>query len=252
MSNERDERGALLAPLADAYEPTGADERRVLASIQGALAAGATVASSATVRAEPARAPAPAPAPATAGKGKKLLFAGLSCAAIATFGGLALRTSDSGAVGPAPRAETASVDVAPSAERAEPEGTPAIPSISIDALPEAGVKPVNPPAPSVAPAAVPVAPAADADTLEREARILADARRARQADDAERALGLLDQHAREFPMGLLASDRAAERIVVLCALGRRAEASREAEMFLKGRPKGPLTRRVEMSCAGKP
>ena len=114
------------------------------------------------------------------------------------------------------------------------------------------MKPVNPPAATTAPAVVAVAPAADPDTLEREARILADARRARQADDAERALALLDQHAREFPTGWLASDRAAERIVVLCALGRRAEAVREAAIFLKGRPRGPLTRRVEMSCVGQP
>ena len=91
-----------------------------------------------------------------------------------------------------------------------------------------------------------------ADTLEREARILADARRARQSGNGEEALALLDEHARVFPSGWLASDRDAERILVLCSLGRRDQAVREAAAFLAGRPKGPLTRRVELSCAGQP
>ncbi len=63
-------------------------------------------------------------------------------------------------------------------------------------------------------------------------------------------LALLDEHARTFPNGFLASDRAAEHIVVLCGLGRQDEAAREAKAFLAGRPEGPLTRRVTMSCAG--
>ena len=47
-------------------------------------------------------------------------------------------------------------------------------------------------------------------------------------------------------------ERIAERIVVLCTVGRRAEAAREAKSFLDGRPKSPLTRRVEASCAVEP
>jgi len=47
------------------------------------------------------------------------------------------------------------------------------------------------------------------------------------------------------------ADRAAERIIVLCSLGRRAEAVEQATVFLRSRPKSPLTRRVEASCAGE-
>ena len=70
--------------------------------------------------------------------------------------------------------------------------------------------------------------------------------------DAAQGLALLDEHAQTFPKGFLAGDRAAERIVVLCGLGRRDEAVREAKVFLAGRPEGPLTRRVTMSCGGEP
>jgi RNA polymerase sigma-70 factor (ECF subfamily) len=88
------------------------------------------------------------------------------------------------------------------------------------------------------------------DTLAEEARLLAEARRAVRAGDVPRALTLLDEHARVFPNGWLVDDRAAERIVVLCHLGRQEEAVREATIFLSGRPESPLTHRVATSCAG--
>ena len=90
---------------------------------------------------------------------------------------------------------------------------------------------------------------APADTLGRETQLLSSARAAEKGGNPDKALALLDEHARLFPNGWLANDCVAERIVVLCSVGRRAEAVREAKAFLDGRPKSPLTRRVEASCA---
>jgi hypothetical protein len=237
----------VLGPLADAYEPTDADAERVFAKIQAALGPAAVAAAATTT--SPASASTPSAPPTTAagaGFGKKAVFVGLSCAALALFGTFAA-TRSSGTSTPvaAPSVSEAPAVNAPE-KKLEAETAPAIPSVSVDSLPTAATA-VAPP--KAAPVATTVS-AQPSDTLEREARLLADARQARQSGDGNRALALLDEHARTFPSGWLASDRAAERIVVLCGLGRRDEAVREANVFLNGRPKGPLTRRVELSCAG--
>jgi hypothetical protein len=93
-------------------------------------------------------------------------------------------------------------------------------------------------------AAVPV------DALERETNLLREANHARNDGRWPDALRLLDQHAREFPRGVLADERAVEHVVVLCRLGRDEEAKREAEAFLAARPKSLLRGRIESTCAG--
>ncbi|MBX3263132.1 MAG: hypothetical protein KF782_25885 [Labilithrix sp.] len=240
---------SLLGPLADAYEPTAADADRVLARIQASLGPpSAPPSGDEPAPAKPAASSSARPA-GVVGTGKKALVVGLSCAALALVGAFVMTRSRDGAEGAAaPDVSPATAPALPPAPEVsgEGEGAPAIPSVSVDSLPSArastnGAAKPTPAAPASAP---------PADTLEREARLLADARRARQAGDGSRALSLLDEHARTFPDGWLASDRAAERVVVLCGLGRREEAVREAAAFLDGRPKGPLTRRVETSCAG--
>lgn len=273
MSTEP-EKKSLLAPLADAYEPNQADAERVFARIQASLlASGAAVppASSALPPAAPAPAAAPAApaapvAAAGARAGKSLALLGLSVFVLAIVGGAVVKQMQSEDARPVPTV-TAPAPVAPSPVIAETNPaprevttatTPAIPSISVDSLPSANVVPRGATPGPIAlataspeePAPAPSAPAAD--TLEKEARLLAEARRAVQRGEGTRALALLDEHARDYPKGWLASDRAAEHIAVLCSLGRRDEAVREAKVFLEGRPKGPLTRRVTMSCAGEP
>ena len=85
-------------------------------------------------------------------------------------------------------------------------------------------------------------------TLVAETRLLRDADTALRVGDAGRALALLDQHAREFPSGVLAEERAAERILALCKLGRASDARVEATRFLTERPRSPLAGRVRSSC----
>ncbi|MBX3211068.1 MAG: hypothetical protein KF850_03470 [Labilithrix sp.] len=244
---------SLLGPLADAYEPTAADADRVFARLQASL--GQPSAAPSVDEPAPAkpsvspRAPRSARPSGAAGAGKKAIFVGLSCAALVLVGAFAMTRSPEAADGlAAPPASTSAFVPAARGPSLEPssegEGAPAVPSVSVDSLPSAPVRTSGPAKPTLAPAAT------ASDTLEREARLLADARQARQAGDETRALAFLDEHARTFPNGWLAGDRAAERVVVLCGLGRREEALREATVFLDGRPKGPLTRRVETSCAG--
>ena len=68
------------------------------------------------------------------------------------------------------------------------------------------------------------------------------------AGDAARALTLFDQHAREYPHGILAEERAAERIAALCALGREAEAREAGAAFLRDHRRSPLSARVRGLC----
>ena len=256
MSTQDNEKSSLLAPVIGAYEPTDADADRIFAKIEATLDA-----------APPSRAPAPA---STALWSRAGLVAGLSCVALAVATGVVLQTErgDSSPRGVA-RADgvaaladetppSAPSVVAPVAEpntlaRVETNADAPLPSVSVDTLPNLAAAPATAETSRKPAASAPSslrAPAPAADTLEKEARLLADARRASQSGAGDRALALLDEHARTFPNGWLASERDAERILVLCRLGRRAEATRAAAAFLDGRPKGPLTRRVELSCAG--
>lgn len=220
-----------LARLADAYEPSDAEIERQLAKIQATLAK-----------------PSAAASPAT-----KALVIGITCASLAFLGASYLSH-----VQERPRAADVSMASVPSALAPAPPGansdvaepadsSRAMPSADVASLPSVAsvlAKKIAPPPPQ-APSSAP------SDTLEREARLLADAVRANERGEGERALEILERHARLFPNGSLVNERAAERIMVLCSLGKREVAKREARVFLDGRPKGPLAHRVETSCASE-
>lgn len=248
MSIDPGNKPSLLAAFAEEYELEDADADRLIARIQTSLAQDAAAGSS-----------SPSPSVSAArgsGVGKSLLLIGASCLALATVGAAVLYPSSKS--DPASAKVTSSPSVPAQANeppRREAESTTATPSITVDSLPN--VAPASPSqgndakkAPVASSSASPAAPgAASADTLGRETQLLTSARAAVKSGNPETALALLDEHARLFPNGWLANDRVAERIVVLCSVGRRAEAVREAKAFLDGRPKSPLTRRVEASCA---
>jgi hypothetical protein len=96
------------------------------------------------------------------------------------------------------------------------------------------------------PAPEPAGPA----TVSAEAELLRRADAARKAGDASRALDLLDEHRARFPTGILVQEREAERVVVLCALGRTGDAHVAAAAFLRDWPRSPLAGRVRGSCGG--
>jgi hypothetical protein len=99
----------------------------------------------------------------------------------------------------------------------------------------------------LAPRPLPAPPLAN---VADEARLLREAHAALSTGDAAHALALLDEHARAHPAGALAEERDAERVVVLCKLGRASEARTEARRFLAGRPDSPLAAGVRASCGG--
>ena len=246
---EPEEKPSLLAALADEYELDDAGADRLIAKIETAVAQDAGAAS------------ASAKAARGSGMGKNLLLIGASCLALATAGSLVVYTP-SDTQSPKPNVTSPSpVHELVNESPREVENVSVTPSITVESLPSAPPEAPSPAAPTSdarkTPGTSTSAPsgasaAASADTLGRETALITSARAALKAGDSEKALELLGEHARLFPNGWLANDRIAERIVVLCSVGRRAEAAREAKSFLEGRPKSPLTRRVEASCAVEP
>jgi hypothetical protein len=91
---------------------------------------------------------------------------------------------------------------------------------------------------------------APANVLGSEARLLRDALTAMQAGDGERALLLLDEHASRFPKGSMRGERMAERVLILCGLGRADVARGEASRFLSEFSETALAPRVRASCGG--
>jgi hypothetical protein len=87
--------------------------------------------------------------------------------------------------------------------------------------------------------------------VEAEVSLLGEAQRALRAHDEQRALALLEDHARRFPSGALGEEREATRVAALCALGRAAEAGAAADRFLVAFPGSPLTARVLHACGDR-
>ncbi len=255
MSIDPKKEASLLAPLADAYGPTPAQAARLLAKLEAAVAQ--DVEGAAASNEAPRSSAEPAVRPS---ERKGMLLGGLSCLglALAILGGVFMSRASSTQPAVVPAAVVSSPAApTPEAPRDDEDQTPAVPSISAHALPSATVLVRREPEKklsaiaSSAPSETGEPKRPSDDTLDREARLLANARRLRNSGDDTRALGSLDEHAREFPHGLLESERMAERVVVLCNLGRKDEAVREAARFLERHPKGALARRVETSCAGE-
>ena len=92
-------------------------------------------------------------------------------------------------------------------------------------------------------------PAQSSVSVAEEARLLREADAALRSGDAARAAGLLADHARQFPHGVLAEERDAQRVLVLCAAGQEDDARAEASRFLRAYPESPLAGRVRLACA---
>jgi RNA polymerase sigma-70 factor (ECF subfamily) len=87
-----------------------------------------------------------------------------------------------------------------------------------------------------------------ASALDSETRLVRAGLAALHAGDPARALSLFDEHARTYPQGILADERAVERVVSLCELGRVPEARAAALLFLRDHGASPLSARVRASC----
>jgi hypothetical protein len=269
---------ALLDLARGGHEPTDEDRTRLRGRLAARLgvAAGLTLAST-TIAASSSGAAAVAGGGAVATAAKVL--AGL--AVLTAIGGGSVAYFR--AVGSAPRQAVASSPVSHSVvQTAETHGTVAVPvAPPSPRLPEAAESPPATAAGS-SPAlqAIPVSPKAVAappvlsaptsrsassapveplqsppavgpasTTLEAETRLLLAGIAALHAGDAVRALAFFDEHARDYPSGVLAEERAVERILALCSLGRSDDVRAAASAFLAAHPGSPLAPRVRASCA---
>ena len=82
----------------------------------------------------------------------------------------------------------------------------------------------------------------------QELALIQSATRALHRGAPARALGVLGEHARRFPSGVLAEERRALRVLSLCELGRTSEGVRERDRFLARHPRSPLAERVRAAC----
>ncbi len=91
-------------------------------------------------------------------------------------------------------------------------------------------------------------PAASASALAAEAALLQRVQTALATGAPAAALLQLEQHAREFPAGVLVQEREALRVVALCAAGREPEGRAEAATFLRAHAGSVLAERVRGAC----
>ena len=92
-------------------------------------------------------------------------------------------------------------------------------------------------------------PRVTASALQEETRALAAVQQALRDEQPQKALELLESQERSFPNGSLQAERAAARVLALCA-GHRVSAARAAAAeFLKNYPESPIANRVRQSCA---
>ena len=113
---------------------------------------------------------------------------------------------------------------------------------------------VTPPAVPVVPASKPsvVSKAARRDNLEAEMRWVRAADAALRGGDVGLALSLLNQHAHEFPNGVLAEEREGLRVVAGCQGGVSPVVERAAHRFLQRAPRSLLAGRVRAACPALP
>jgi len=232
-----DEGRRIVDEARAAYGPSDEDRARVGASLSLRLTAAVGAASAATG----ASSAAATPAGLLAGKG-----AVLGLAALVVIGGASAGYwwSRSEARPRAPAAARAgSAPVAAPDQLGQP--TAALPAAEPEAEPPRRASHSRPAA------RVPGAKAAPSEAgpdVAGEIALLGEAQRALASGQPEKALVLLDRHAREFPHGSLGQERAAARIIALCALGRVTTARAEAAAFLARSPGSPLAERVRAAC----
>lgn len=81
-----------------------------------------------------------------------------------------------------------------------------------------------------------------------ELELIDDALSSLRDHNAKRSLSLLAQHEKQYPDGMLATERRGLRVLALCALGDRVRAARERAAYLSTAAQTPLAERVRRTC----
>jgi hypothetical protein len=242
----------LLRLVRDADEPRESDERRVRRSLLRRLAVGASF-TAAGVGAVPSAA-----ALSLGVVGKTVV--GVASLAVVFGTWHAIQVAEGPRRTPAPVASgSLGAAAAPAPASRADSGDPSRAG-STDAAPLAPVARTAVDAPSAAPmrpapssldVATPAATAGrrDApDTLREETASLRQAQAALRAGAPGQALALIEAQERRFTDGALAPERAAARILALCALARVDEAREQVQRFERQWPRSPLLARVRSAC----
>lgn len=272
---------ALLDLARDGHEPTRSDRARVRAALVAKLGVGTGLAmtastSTATTSATGTVGPT-APSAATAGFAAKAWGVVAFVAVVGGGGALAYRATQR------PNTASAALRLPPAVRPTEPSAPPAPmeppPAVSPLAVPRLTTpKPLDgtsdipaarsAPREKARPNAAPIGAAAvttrvetslnpsspdtlpplNPTTLEAETRLARAGIAALRGGNPAGALDLFDEHARSYPNGALAEERAAERIAALCDLDRVDEANRAAAAFIREHPSSPLVARVSAGC----
>jgi hypothetical protein len=245
---------ALLAEAGAQHDPSSQQLDRGLDALHATLAfsapliAASAVSASASSSVAPAAQTAAAAVKVTALQTAASAFSGgalvgakavklylVTAAVIGSVGTVAVWRSAPAA---APRART----VESAAER-QPDVRMALPVKA----PEQ-VEPSEPvPQPVAAPAPRAARAAREAD-IGAELALIEAAQQSLQRTQPSRALGQLEQHARSYPRGLLASEREALRAIALCEAGRGAEGRKVRDLFLARAGSTPIAERVRKAC----
>jgi hypothetical protein len=221
---------ALLDAARDAHDPTLDDRARIREKLTARLGAAAFAT---TVVA------------ATSSTPRAAARWGFGAAAVG-IAALAIWALSRGSDPPAPRVPIASMVSAATAQAAPPFPVPA--TIDLDPAPVPVESLHVAAAPTAEKRTAPASTVEQTSTLEVELALLRGAKKALDDGDATRALSLLDEHQRRFPAGVLVEERAATRVLALCAAGRTAEARSSATDFLARYPRSPSAPRVRASC----
>jgi len=214
----------VIAEGRNAFEPTALVCARVRRSVDGKLAAGASV-------------PALHAAHSAPGWVKYMVGSTVASVVTAAFAYAVWRPKLAISPRTVPQPAAANpVSAEPSAPTAITEKTkPSLPVPQQSASEPAGSR------------AVPTT-SAKTDSLAEEVKLLASVNSAIQSHDAVQALRLLRTYDRQFKNPVLREERAAAGVLALCAAGRVDAARAAGERFQSAWPHSPLTARVVNSC----
>jgi len=238
MDLDRDAR-RILDLATDARAPSAEDKARVDKKLAAVLGASALATVTATTAATTHAATAGSSSASVASGAALKWWIGTTVVAASLAGYVALS---------APEAAPVKTPAAPSiAAPAQPtETAPTLPA----ALPVAP-EPTAQPAAAAVPAHRPAAKKHGAATLHEELELLHRAQSAWRAHEPSSALGLLDEHRSRFPRSQLRLERDGLRVLTLCELGKKAEATALAKKLIERAPRSPLRATIEESCALK-
>lgn len=215
-------------------DPTDDDRRAVRHGLAARIASAAAAGAVATLSTRTAA--------AGIAKTTMLGWFGSGLAAGATVGAVVTASVVYSSRSPAPE------KVPPSASAPSPRQSPSTPTL-IAPVPVPVPETTTPaPATSETPAPTARIAASAAPSLEIETRALGDVQHELRDGRPDSALRLLDAQARTFANGVLHEERAAARVLALCAAGRLWEARRARQRFLETYPQSPSADRVRASC----